>query len=502
MSTERASAVLCAISSLPSKFGIGCFDEAAYQFVDWLVAAKQSIWQILPLGHSGKSASPYKCYSAFAGHPFYIDLSPFIEDGVLTAEECEACAGKANEHVDYERLRKHRMPLLRKVYEASDICGTPAFKAFVNGNSWVEPYAQFMALKSSLDNVKLQDWPKELRVYESDAVLAACEKLADDVLFYEFLQYVFFQQWRRLKKYANERGVQILGDIPIYVSDDSADLWVSPELFQTAPDGSLANIAGCPPDAFSANGQVWGNPLYDWPVHEQEGFSWWINRMRSCFELFDIVRIDHFRGFESYYAIDANTLDAALGHWEQGPGIALFDALRGAFGERDIVVEDLGTITDAVRELVKETGFSNMRILEFGFDARNEGDRTFYLPHSYPVNCVAYTGTHDNETLQEWLTAITPAEHDLVRAYLCDEDKTLDAKLNDALIALIMRSAARLTVVPLQDWLGLGKEARMNIPSTVNDKNWAWRVTTAQLSKELGEKIARMTSDFGRTSRS
>lgn len=493
----RASGILCAVSSLPSRFGIGCFDKAAYDFVDWLVDAKQSIWQILPLGHSGRSASPYKCYSAFAGHPFYIDLTPFIEDGRLTEKECEACAGEDKHLVDYELLREHRLCLLRKVYAAGTECETQAFKAFVKDNSWVEPYAQFMAIKNSLGGVKLRDWPQELRNYKPDALRAKLLEVQDEVQFYEFLQYMFMHQWQALRAYANNRGIRILGDMPIYVSDDSADLWIDPQLFQTCEDGSLANVAGCPPDAFSATGQVWGNPLYDWPIHEQEGFAWWIHRMQASFALFDIVRIDHFRGFEAYYVIDAQTRDAATGHWEKGPGYKLFSALKEALGEREIIVEDLGTMTDEVKALVEKTGFPNMRILEFGFDARSAEDQSFYQPHSYPCNCVAYTGTHDNETLQQWLNTITPNEYETVQAYLVDSH-TSKRHLNDALIALIMRSAANLSVVPLQDWLGLGAAARMNTPSTVGGTNWAWRVSTDQLSEDCARHIGDFTYRFGR----
>ncbi len=497
MAITRSSAILCAISSLPSKYGIGCFDEEAYKFVDWLVKAKQELWQILPLGHTGKSASPYKCYSAFAGNPLFISLSEFVKAGVLSEEECRACEGEDPAHVDYDKLREHRINLLHKVYLAnSEVCESPAFAAFVNGANWVEPYAQFMAIKDSLGGAKLHTWPEELKEFGSDAVLEKCQELEDDITFYEYLQFVFFQQWRELKSYANERGIRFVGDIPIYVSNDSADLWANPELFQTEADGSLASIAGCPPDAFSPTGQIWGNPLYDWPVHKQTGFAWWINRMAASFDLFDIVRIDHFRGFESYYVIDSGTRDATLGHWEQGPGMELFLALSQALGEREIIVEDLGYVTDAVRQLVKDTGFPNMRILEFGFDTRNSGDASDYLPHNYPVNCIAYTGTHDNETLQQWLENITPEEHEMVRAYLCDTN-TEDADLNTLLIALIMRSSACLSVVPMQDWLGLGADARMNTPATVGI-NWNWRVEREQLSHELAEKIAGMTTLFGR----
>lgn len=498
MTQSRSAGVLCAISSLPSQYGIGCFDEAAYAFVDWLIAAKQRVWQILPLGHTSLSASPYKCYSAFAGNPYYIDLQPFVDRGILSAAECARCCGSSSTYVNYKLLFESRMELLFKAYQASNVLvNSPEFHAFITERAWVLPYAQFMALKSLLNGAKLNTWPDELKTYGSQAVRERLDELADVVRFYQFVQFVFFQQWHKLKAYANKRGVTILGDMPIYVSDDSADLWANPELFQVEANGSLANVAGCPPDAFSKDGQVWGNPLYRWPVHARDNFRWWTERMRAGFELFDSIRIDHFRGFESYFAIDAASQNAQAGHWEEGPGTALFSALSQSLGPHDIIVEDLGTITDAVRELVRTCGFPNMRVLEFGFDARNKGDRTFHLPHAYPANCVAYTGTHDNETLQEWLRTICAAEHKLVRDYLCDET-TPEHDLNDALIALIMRSRAKLTIVPLQDWLGLGKEARMNTPATVGGKNWAWRVDATQLSDELASKIARMTSEFGR----
>ena len=493
---KRSAGILLPISSLTSKYGIGCFDKKAYEFVDYLKEAGQSYWQILPLGPTSYGDSPYQSFSTFAGNPYYIDLNELVLNGLLTKEECEQVGFKDNDDIDYGLLYSKRYALLKKAFERSGITIDTDFIRFCDENKWLDEYALFMALKDYFGGVSWDKWEKNLRLRKDFTLNEYRSKLSDEINFYKFLQYMFFTQWNKLKKYANEKGIKIIGDIPIYVAADSADVWAKPELFQLDKDGKPKAVAGCPPDGFAADGQLWGNPLYDWNYHKETGFEWWIARLSHCFKLYDVVRIDHFRGFDEYYSIPYGDENAKNGHWEKGPGMELFTAVEKALGKREVIAEDLGFMTDSVRQLVKDSGFPNMKVLEFAFDSRDTGSRNDYLPHNYDENCVAYTGTHDNQTIISWFDTITEDEREMAREYLCD-DFTPTEKLNKAFISLIMRSKARLCVIPMQDWLGLDDKSRINVPSTVG-KNWRWRLTENQLTEKLKDEILKTTRIFGR----
>ena len=495
----RVSGILLPVSSLPSRYGIGCFDRSAYEFVDQLAEAGQHIWQILPLGPIGYGDSPYQSFSTYAGNPYYISLDALVEQGLLTAEECAAAhlEGEDPRLVDYGRQYTGRYPLLRLAYHRSHHQTDPDFRAFCQEQDfWLEDYALFMAIKASLGGVALGSWPGPLRRRDPAALEGQRQNLAEEIDFQRFLQYLFRRQWQQLKAYANGKGVRILGDIPIYVSMDSADTWVQPELFQLDEDLRPVAVAGCPPDAFAENGQVWGNPLYRWDYHQSTGFAWWLSRIRASFQLYDILRIDHFRGFDEYFSIPAGEDTARNGHWESAPGRELFRTVQQTLGTLDIVAEDLGYVTDSVRALVQETGFPGMKVLEFAFDSRDTGSAADYLTYNYPVNSVAYTGTHDNATLVGWFGEITPAEREMVRDYVWNHTAPMEELYWD-MICTVMRSTARTCIVPMQDYLGLGNEARINRPSTLG-QNWRWRLLPGQFTPELRGQIARITACFGR----
>jgi 4-alpha-glucanotransferase len=495
--TMRASGVLLAISSLPSAYGIGAFDQAAYEFIDGLAAAGQTVWQILPLGPTGYGDSPYQSFSTFAGNPYFISLDELVKQGLLTQAECEAPQWGADpRRVDYGTLYTQRFPLLRLAHSRSRVEETAEYEKFCREESdWLPDYALFMAIKNAQGGKSWQDWPKALRLRQPEALERARQDYSEDVSFYIFLQFLFYQQWNKLLSYAHSKGISIFGDIPIYVALDSADAWANPELFQLDSDNRPVAVSGCPPDAFAPEGQVWGNPLYRWEEHEKTGYAWWVRRVKFSFRIYDMLRIDHFRGFDEYFAIPAGESTAQNGWWEKGPGLALFQAIRGELGDREIVAEDLGYVTDTVRKLVRDTGFANMKVFEFAFDSRDTGAASDYLPHNYAPNSVAYTGTHDNATVLSWLDEITPQELADVQGYLAT-DKT-GSELVDPIISGVLRSVSKLAVIPIQDYLGYGEEARMNKPST-NGTNWQWRLLPGEFSPALQEKIRRMTRRYGR----
>lgn len=489
----RESGVLLPIASLPSDYGIGCFSKEAYEFVDQLKAGGQKNWQILPLGPTGYGDSPYQSFSTFAGNPYFIDLETLTEEKLLTREECDACDfGDNPEFIDYEKIYESRFKILRKAFER--FVPGKDFEVFTEENKdWLEDYALYMAIKNSLEGISWSQWPTELkrrvpRVMEEKKV-----ELAEEIRFIRFQQYEFAKQWGKLKKYANDQGIRIIGDIPIYVAFDSADAWADPKLFQFDEECTPTAVAGCPPDAFSDTGQLWGNPLYNWEYHEKTGFSWWIRRLEYCYKLYDVVRVDHFRGFDEYYAIPYGDKTAQFGKWEKGPGLELFKALKKAMGETPIIAEDLGYLTDSVRQLVKDTGYPGMKVLQFAFDSREESD---YLPHNYEHNCVVYTGTHDNNTILGWLDEMAPEDRLLAERYL-NNRYTRKEDMPWDFIRLAMASVADLAVTPIQEFLCLGGEARINHPSTLGI-NWKWRLLRGQITHEVTGRMYDMTKLYGR----
>lgn len=495
---KRESGILLPITSLPSPYGIGCFSKEAYEFIDQLKEAGQSCWQILPLGPTSYGDSPYQSFSTFAGNPYLISLDELIDEGVLTSDECASLDfGREPRCINYEKLYTLRYPLLRKAYERSNISQNPAFLQFLKENNWwLADYALFMAVKSRFEGRAWTDWAEDIRLRRPDALDYYRRELYFDIEFHQYLQFVFLKQWKKLKAYANSQGIRIVGDIPIYVAMDSADTWAHPELFELDSCNLPLAVAGCPPDGFSATGQLWGNPLYRWDYHRHTSYSWWISRLSYCYQLYDIVRIDHFRGFDQYFSIPYGAKTAIDGHWEQGPGIDLFHKVKEALGEKEIIAEDLGYVTDSVRKLVNECGYPGMKVLEFAFDSRDSGCANDYLPHNYPENSVVYTGTHDNETIAGWFQSITPQEQKLARDYLADH-LTPVSELYKSFISLIMRSQARLCIIPLQDYLGLDNTSRINTPSTVGI-NWKWRLLPGEFSQDVVHEIGAITLRYGR----
>lgn len=458
--------------------------------MDFLVESGQTYWQILPLGPTSYGDSPYQSFSTFAGNPYFIDPDELVKEGVLTAEECREadCTGHPN-YVEYGDLYEKRLALLKKAYERSEISGDESFQRFVEKNqSWLKDYALFMTVKKCFDGKSWLEWAEDIRMRWGYSIDYYYKEYAEEIEFYEYLQYKFTEQWTKLKKYANEHGIRIIGDIPIYVALDSADTWAHPDLFQMDENRKPTGVAGCPPDAFSATGQLWGNPLYRWDVHRNQEYDWWVRRMQHCYELYDVVRIDHFRGFDEYYSIPYGDTDATGGHWEKGPGMDLFRMLEAKLGKRHVIAEDLGLMTDSVRQLVKDSGYPNMKVIGFAFDGDSNCD---HLPHHYQKNCVVYTGTHDNETLMQWYAHQDEERRAFVQEYM-NHPQTTEKEMHWNFIRLAMLSSADTCIVPVQDYLGLGEEARMNFPSTMGN-NWKWRMGKDDLTKELGEKILCLT---------
>lgn len=494
----RGSGILLAVSSLPSKYGIGCFSKEAYSFVDSLARSGQSFWQILPLGPTGYGDSPYQSFSTFAGNPYYIDLEELTAQGLLTEEECDKTDfGTDPERVDYGKLYTGRYALLEKAFEAANIRENPEFLEFEKENSdWLEDYSLFMALKLRFGNKSWHEWEKGARLREEKELALLKDELKKERDFQKYMQFEFFRQWTKLKSYANSKGIKIIGDIPIYVSLDSSDAWANPKLFQLDENNMPTKVAGCPPDGFSATGQLWGNPLYDWEYHKKTGFSWWIKRIDYCYKLYDILRIDHFRGFDEYYSIPFGAKSAAEGSWQKGPGMELFEAVFRKLGRREMIAEDLGYLTDSVRKLVEDCGFPGMKVLEFAFDSRDSSGAQHYFPYNYKANSVVYTGTHDNETIAGWFRSITDVERKMARDYL-NNRYTPENEINWDFICLAMGSVSKWCIIPMQDYLGLDNSARMNTPSTVS-VNWKWRLKKDSFDEPLSDKIYGITKCYGR----
>ncbi len=485
----RSCGILMHITSLPSPYGIGTFGEEAEKFVDWLKSAGQSYWQVLPVGPTGYGDSPYQSFSTYAGNPLLIDLDALVRAGLLSQAKCESADyGAAPSCVDFDKVNSIKMALLRDAYKNfEEDAGFLAFER--NEAEWLDDYSLFMALKTENNLVSWTEWSDDLRFRKPEAIADARERLKDEIGFWKFIQYTFYSQWDRLKSYANKNGIQIIGDIPIYVALDSSDVWANTSLFEMDERLNPRRVAGVPPDYFSETGQLWGNPLYDWAIMKKEKFSWWISRIKKAAQLYDVVRVDHFRAFDTYWAVPYGESTAINGKWEQGPGMDLWNEVKAQLGEINIIAEDLGDIFDSVKELLKASGFPGMRVLQFGFNPEsNDND---HLPHRYPPNCVAYTGTHDNSTVMGWYKSADPKSRAMCRRYL----KPMPfEKLNKAFIRELYKSSVGLAIVPMQDVIGLDDRARMNIPSTLGG-NWKWRVLKSQITP----KYAEMMKDFAMT---
>ncbi|HNZ82227.1 MAG TPA: 4-alpha-glucanotransferase [Sedimentibacter sp.] len=493
MERKRSSGILMHISSLPGEYGIGDFGKEAYSFVDFLADAKQKYWQVLPLGITGYGDSPYQSFSSYAGNPYFIELDEFIERGYLTKDEINSIdLGCDVTRVDYGLLYRNKMHLLEKAYEkAKEDLKEDLYRFYWDNNEWLKEFALFMSIKKHHGNVSWLIWQEEYRRKDSKVVEKFEIENIDRIYFWTFTQYFFYKQWYRLKSYANVKGVRIIGDLPIYVAEDSQDVWSNPRLFNLDEDLLPITVSGCPPDAFSRKGQLWGNPIYNWSEMEKDNYRWWKNRIKHSFEIFDVLRIDHFRGFEAYWEIKYGFEDAVIGHWVKGPGTDFFNSIKEELGELNIIAEDLGFLTEDVKKLLKYSGFPGMKVLQFAFDSREESD---YLPHNYDKNCVVYTGTHDNSTVEGWFLNAGIEDVDYAKKYL-----KLDSKegLNWGFIRGAWSSAAGLAITTMQDILGLGDEARMNTPATVNG-NWTWRMKKTDLTDEMINNLAAITAIYRR----
>lgn len=491
--TSRSCGVLMHITSLPGPYGIGSMGRYGKQFIDFLNEAGQKYWQILPVGPTGYGNSPYQAFSAFAGNPFIIDIEQLVESGYLTTEEVNKVdLNGREERVDYNKIIAYKIDLLKLSYQAYKKDSKRAsLETFKLKNHWLEEYSLFMSLKEHHENRPWQEWTLEYKQRDAKALESFKKDNHEAISFWVYLQWVFFEQWLTLKKYANAKGVEIVGDMPIYVSSDSADTWAHTELFYFDESSNPIAVAGCPPDAFSETGQLWGNPLYDWDKNEETGFQWWIERMKSSMDLYDVIRIDHFRGFESYWEIPAEDDTAENGRWIKGPGMKLFEAIHSAIPSMRIIAEDLGFLTEKVIQLVKDSGYPGMKVLQFAFDSREESD---YLPHNYDKHCIVYTGTHDNDTVVGWFDSASKEDVALAVEYLA---LNTDETYHWGYIRGAWSSVAQTAIAPMQDFLGLGTEHRMNIPSTIGG-NWEWRVKEDDLSDALASRMRQLTNIYGR----
>ena len=489
----RESGIIMHITSLPSRHGVGTLGQAAHDFVDFLAAARQSYWEILPLGHTGCGDSPYQTFSAFAGNPYLIDLDLLVGEGLLTRSEVEDVDWGADPaRVDYGRLWEHRFAALRTAFKRAAGRDVQAMKDFTRENVyWLSDYALFMALKMHFGGAPWTEWPDALRLSESAELNRTRVALREDVEFFMWVQYIFFCQWRTLRGYAHSKHVQIIGDVPIYVPLDSADVWAHPEYFQLDSDRRPKCVAGVPPDYFCADGQLWGNPLYDWRRMRSDGYVWWLKRIAAAGKLFDVIRFDHFRGLDSYWSVPAGDKTAVNGKWIEGPGSHFIYAIKTAFPQLRLIAEDLGLLTESVRSLRRSSGFPGMKVLEFAFDA---GGDSYYLPHRHWKDSVCFTGTHDNAPLKQFVAEMPDADREFMTKYL---------GLNEAegyvwgLLRAGMCSVCDMFIAQMQDYLELGAQARMNQPGTVGE-NWRWRILPGALTPELAARIASMTKMYGR----
>lgn len=493
-SLGRGAGILLPISSLPSKYGIGTFGREAYRFVDSLVEAQQTFWQVLPIGPTSFGDSPYQSFSAFAGNPYFIDLEYLIQEGLITKEDVESRSwGEDASDIAYATIFDNRFDVLRIAFKNSKHADTEEYKEFCEDNTyWLDDYSFYMALKCKFDNKEWSAWDEDIKFREESALKKYQKELKEDIDFWKFCQFKFNQQWMDLKEYANEKGIQIIGDIPLYVSMDSSDVWVHGRLFELDERKNPINVAGVPPDAFSETGQRWGNPLYDWDAMEKDNFSWWRERMKANAALYDVIRIDHFIGVVRYYRIPSDCPTAMEGAWKKGPGKKLTDAIIESIGDAKIIAEDLGIVVQSVRDLMAETGWPGMKILQFGFDGVNTNDN---LPHTFTnSNMLVYGGTHDNETLVGYFEGKDEDEMEYAYKYL---NVTSKEEVPAAIIRAAYASTADVAIMQMQDILGLDNSARMNLPSTVG-QNWRWRLLPDQFTEEHIDYLKDMAETFGR----
>lgn len=487
----RTSGILMHITSLPGEYGVGTMGKQAYEFVDFLKKAGQSIWQILPLTPTGFGDSPYQSCSTFAGNHYLIDLPTLVQEGLLTEQDLEGIRWNISEDkVDFGLLYNNRLKVLRAAYGRF----TPGadYEAFCAENSsWLPDFALFMALKDKFGGKPWYEWEEKLKFRDPDAIWAARGELREQISFFSFVQYLFFKQWTALHDYAQKSGITIIGDVPIYVPRDSVEVWSSPELFQMDEKLDPKAVAGCPPDAFSADGQLWGNPLYRWDAVAADGYSWWIRRLAAAGKLYDVVRMDHFRAFAGYWSVPFGDKTAKGGQWITGPGMDFISAVKEALPELKLIAEDLGYLTQDVLDLRDASGYPGMKVLQFAFDSREPSD---YLPHTYTANSVCYTGTHDNMTTRQWLETGTPEMQQYATEYM---RLSKEEGMVWGVIRTAMSSVSDTCVIPLQDYLDLGAEARMNFPGTTNS-NWTWRAKDGMIIDALAEKIRHLTTLYAR----
>ena len=494
---ERSSGILFHPTSLPGKYGIGTLGKEAYAFIDFLKKSRQKLWQIFPLGPTGYGDSPYQSFSSFAGNPYLIDFDLLIEAHLLSEEDLrDVFFGDNEEYIDYGAIYNQKYPLLRRAYENFKSSDNHEMKENLEhfkreNSSWLNDYSLYISLKNHFNGLPWNEWAHDIKNREHGAMEHYRNELADDIEYHNFIQFLFFKQWGDVKRYANENGIKIIGDIPIFVAADSSDAWANPEIFLFDEERKPVKVAGVPPDYFSATGQLWGNPLYNWQKLKETNYSWWVERVRANLSTCDIIRIDHFRGFEAYWAVPYGDDTAINGQWEPGPGIDLFNAIKSQLGELPIIAEDLGLMTQGVIDLREATGFPGMKILGFAFDSGEEND---YLPHTYTKNCVVYTGTHDNDTLIGWFQKAKEEDRQFARDYL---NSRSDDEIHWDAIRGAWSSVANMAISPVQDFLGLGSEARINTPG-VAAGNWQWRLKHGVLTDELADRIAKLTKVYSR----
>ncbi len=491
---RRSSGIIMHIASLPGEFGIGTFGKEAYEFADFLKESHQKYWQILPIGPTSYGDSPYQSFSAFAGNPYFIDFNLLKKDGLLKSKDYSNLNfGKDKEDIDYGLIFVEKMKVLRKAYERFKLNLPTDLKEFEKENQWLDDYSLYMALKSKFELKSWQKWDIDIKLRKKEVLNKYREELKDEINLWKFIQYKFFEQWTNLKKYVNDLDIEIIGDIPIYVAEDSADIWANPKAFLLDEETLVPlKVSGCPPDNFAVTGQLWGNPIYNWDYIDKTNYKWWIDRMKQSSKLYDVIRIDHFRGFESYWSIPYGDPTAENGEWVKGPGMKLFNAIKKELGDIKIIAEDLGFLTDEVVKFREESGFPGMRVLQFAFvgDAANRD-----LPHNYEENCIAYTGTHDNNTFRGWLEKTGTEEE--IEASIKYLGLNKEEGYNWGFIRGVWSSKAYLSIALIQDFLNLGNESRINVPSTLG-QNWRWRAKEDVFTDELAEKIYEITKMYGR----